>query len=408
MPLKPATRALTFLLGVLMAVMPLAMDILMPIMPALALAFSAEVSVVQMTVTMSIVGMACGQLIYGPLSDRYGRRPLLIAGLSLATIAAIFCAHARSIEALIAWRFLEALGASCGPVLARAMVRDMYAREAAARTLALMMIVLSLAPLFAPLIGGWLVVWRGWEATFWLAGGFIAAVLLAVIPGLPETAPRHKPGLPRQSLLRTFSFLLRQREFIAYMAPACFSGTVVMLFLSGSAFVLVGALGYSAIEYSYLLALVMVGQIAGATVASRLVGRLGVDRTLRAGAVIAVTSGLTMACLGWLNIDSGVAIVGPMIGYMVAHSFLMPTTTAGALTPFPSIAGAASALLGFCQLGCGAVASLALGWLYDGTQRPMTLFIGAASMGVFLSYAILVRGAARRRLAVTVAVAAHG
>src|SRR3989304_10271082 len=170
MLLKPRTASFTFLLGLLVAITPLSPDMFVPTMPEIASVFGADVATVQLTFTSFSLGVACGQLIYGPLSDRYGRRLPLLAGLALFAAGGLGCALSTSIEVLIAGRFIQALGMASGPVLARSIVRDLYAWDAAARTLALMSIVLGVAPILAPPAGTALLAWLGWGAGFWAGG----------------------------------------------------------------------------------------------------------------------------------------------------------------------------------------------------------------------------------------------
>lgn len=400
MPLKPRTASFTFLLGLLVAIAPLSTDTFVPIMPELASVFDTDVATVQLTFTAFYLGVACGQLVYGPLSDRWGRRAPLLAGLALFAAGGLVCAFASSIEVLIAGRFVQALGMSAGPVLARSIVRDLYSWDSAARTLALMSIVLGVAPIVGPLAGTALLAWKGWSAVFWTHAALAISLLTAVAFGLTETAPR-----PRQqymnpaALARNFVFLLGQRRFSAYMVALCAVQTGIAAFITSSAFVFMRSLGRTAGEYALLFAFVATGHIIGAIASSRMVMRLGIDRMIRIGSLIACLSGIVTAALGWAQVDHVAAIVVPIFVYMFSAAFILPHATAAALSPFPNIAGAASSLLGFIQFSLGAAASYVLGTLYDGTARPLTAAIGVMGAASILAYVFLVRpiAAAGRR-----------
>ena len=392
MLLKPRTASFTFLLGLLVAITPLSTDMFVPTMPEIATVFGADVATVQLTFTSFFLGVACGQLVYGPLSDRYGRRRPLLAGLALFAAGGLACALATSIEVLIAGRFLQALGMASGPVLARSIVRDLYAWDDAARTLALMSIVLGVAPILGPLAGTTLLAWKGWSAVFWALAAVAIALLAAVAFGLTETAPHPRlQAVSPAALARKFVFLLRQRRFTAYMVALCTVQTGIAAFISSSAFVLMRSLGHSAGEYAVMFAIVATGHIMGAIASSRLVMRLGIDRMIRAGSVLACLSGIVTAGLGWAGIDHAAAIVAPTFVYMFAAALVMPHATAAALSPFPKIAGAASSLLGVVQFTLGAITSYVLGALYDGTQRPLTTAIGLMGIASLLVHLFLVR-----------------
>ena len=397
MLLKPHTASFTFLLGILVALTALSTDIFVPAMPTLVSVFRADVASVQPSVTWFFIGVACGQLFYGAASDRYGRRAPLLAGLLLFVVASASCIGATSIEQLVAGRFVQGLGASAAPVLARSIVRDLYAWNEAARILALMGIVLGLSPILAPLLSTVLLALGGWQAIFWALVA-ISVLLLALIAfGLPETAPSRRAGRRIEAgrggpaaLARNFAFLLGQRHFLAYMSVSCITLSGVYAFVSSSAFVIVRALGHSPREFALSFAFVAVGNILGAIASSRLVMRYGMDRMIRIGTVLAFGSGAAMAVLGWLRVNHLAAIIAPAFVFLFAANFVLPHATAGALSPYPKISGAASSLLGFIQLTLGALASYVLGAAYDGTQRPLAIAFGIAGAGALAAYTLLV------------------
>jgi DHA1 family bicyclomycin/chloramphenicol resistance-like MFS transporter len=397
MLLKPHSASFTFLLGILVALGALSTDIFVPALPELAAVFGADVATVQQSATTFFIGVACGQLVYGPLSDRYGRRPPLLAGLALFAAASVFCAGSTSIEQLISGRFLQGLGVSAAPVLARSIVRDLYVWDEAARTLALMGIVLGLSPILAPLTSTALLAAGGWRSIFWALSAISALLLVFVAFGLPETALHARKLRGNGSgyggplvLARNFVFLLGERRYLAYMAVTCIILTGIYAFVSSAAFVIVHALGYSPRDFALCFAVVAIGNMLGAIASSRLVMRYGMDRMIRIGTVLAFGSGVVMTILGWLRVDHIAATVAPAFVFLFAVNFVVPHATAGALSPYPKISGAASSLLGFTQLAAGAATSYVLGATYDGTPLPLAMAFGLAGAASLLAYVFLV------------------
>lgn len=392
MPLKVQGLAFPFFLGTIAAVNPLSIDISLPTIPAVASFFGADVIAVQLTMTAFFAGLAIGQLVYGPLSDRFGRRPLLIAGLSLCLAGTLLCASAGSVDTLIAGRLLQAFGAASATVLTRSIVRDLYAWNEAARTLALMHVIFGIVPIVGPVAGSLLLIAWGWESVFWLVAAITAALLVWVALRLPETAPYPRAGAPSPAAIgRNFGFLLGERHFLAYMLAVLFIQAGIFAFVGGSSIVLIKALGYSAKEYGVVYALIMVGHITGAAWSSRLVLKQGIDRTIRLGALISFGSGGVLALLAWLHIGSALAIVIPMFCFMFGTTLIVPHATAAAMSPYPKIAGAASSLIGFGYLAAGAGMSYALGAIFDGTARPLTTAIALTGLVTLALYELLIR-----------------
>ncbi len=390
---KLDSRALPFtvLLGTLAALSSLSLDPFLPSLPTLVREFGRPVTTVQFTVTLFFIGLACGQTIYGPVSDRYGRRAPLIFGVALFLAATLYCANAHSIEGLIVGRFFQALGVSSGTVLGRSMVRDLYAWDAAAQKMAVIWLVFGLMPLSGPLLGALLLQAWGWQAIFWFMAALTAPVLVAILFGLPETSLERAGRAPRPSeLARDYLFLLRQRHFVLYVAMIFFIQTGVFAFVSNSSFVLVTALGFSAGEFGFLFAGIMVGHISGAALGSRLVRTMGIKATIRRGALLAFMSGVAALGFGWLNMRSPLAILVPMFFFMFAGSLVTPHSMAAAMSPFPKLAGAASSLTGLTQLAGGAAASYVLGWLFDGTARALSAAVALSGLAAVVVFELLI------------------
>lgn len=391
MHLSPGSVGLTVLLGLLVALTPLGTDAYLPTLPAIALAFGASVSAVQFTITTFFLGIAAGQLVWGPLSDRFGRKPLLLCGLSLFLLAALACMAATSVTEISFWRFVQGLGMSSGPVIARTIVRDLHSNEQAVRMLARMMIVFGIAPIGAPLLGAQLLSWWGWQAVFALLASVAIGLLASIAVGLKESAPRASTPATPAGIARAFANILTEPRFIAPFCVLLGTQIGIFAFVTNSAFVLVKAFGLSPREYSVLFAAVMIGQITGAWFTSRFVMRLGVNGMLRFGTRLACASGLLAAALAWSGLEHWLAIVLPFMGFMFAASCVIPNATAAALAPFPHSAGAASSLLGACAFVLGASVSVALGALYDGSARPMATVLALAGVCALLAERFLVR-----------------
>lgn len=392
--LRPDSFALIAALGALAALAPLSNDIYLVSLPSMTEAFDASVGRVQLTLTAFMVGFALGQYIYGPLSDRFGRRPLMLAGLALYVVASVVAATAATVEVLIVARFLQAIGMSSGPVLGRAVVRDLYDRESAARLLSYMAVVAGFAPVVAPIIGSQFHVTFGWRANFAFVAlyGLIALAVVALHFG--ETNKRLDPeALRLRRMAGNVRTLLSSRLYLGYALTASCVGSGLFAFISGSPFVFLKVLGFAAADFGYLFGFCMAGYLVGSWISGRFVLRLGMDRLLRLGIALALVGGLSMTLLAALHVNHVAAILGPMFVFMFAFALVLPQAMAGALTPFPHIAGNASSLIGLCQYGLSAVVGTAVAALFDGTQGPMAGAIGVMALLAALAYATLVRPA---------------
>ena len=384
--------AMTVLLGALIAVAPLAMDIYLASMPSMTRSLSATPEQVQLTLSLYMYGWGVTQIFVGPLTDRFGRRPALIAGLALFVAASLACAVARNIETLIAARVAQAIGMGTVAVVPRAIVRDLYSGEHAARMLSLMGIVLGIAPIVAPIIGSHLHVWFGWQANFVFVAAYGATALACVIAAFPETIrARDVRATTPEVILANYGSVLRSRTYIGYVLVAASGSSGLFAFLAGSAFVFVNVIGTGEEGFGFLFGAVMLGNIIGATVGSRVVVRLGIDRMLGYSTWLMLFSGLALAALAWGRVAHPLAIVVPMFLFMVALMTTMPQATAGALSAFPEIAGSAASLLLFCQFVLASTAALIVGMTFDGSERPMATTIAAATLLAFVSFRVLVR-----------------
>ncbi len=386
------SRLLILLLGALTAVGPFTTDTYLPSMPAIRDDFGVDMAMVQLTLSAAFFGGAIAQLFYGPLSDRFGRRPLLIAGLSLYVAASVGCLLAESIEQLIWARFLQVFGSICAPVLARAMVRDLHEREAAARMLALMGMVLSLGPILAPIIGGVLQANYGWRASFIFVTAYGVGLVVFVSLFLGESIrDKDAKAIHPTRLLQTFTHLVRSRVFVGYTLVNCALFGGLGAYLSGVSFVVIEVLAVPTEYFGFVFGTIMLGNIIGYTISGRIVMRIGLDRTLRYGVIGVAASGLLLAGFAWAGIVHVVTLVGPMMLYMCCFALSGPQAIAGALTPFPHAAGAASSLMGFFQSLTSAAVGMGVAIAFDGTPRALASFVCLAGISTLLAYVFIVR-----------------
>jgi DHA1 family bicyclomycin/chloramphenicol resistance-like MFS transporter len=394
---KPGTFALTALLAALTAIGPLSTDMYLPSLPAIAHAFDASVAGAQLTISSYLVGFAIGQLVYGPLSDRYGRKPVLLVAVAVYCAASFGCMVSASIDMLIAFRTLQALGGCGGVVLSRAIVRDLYSGARAGRELSLISMVMALAPVVAPLIGGVVQTGFGWRANFVVLTASGLLVAAAVWWRLPETLAQRAEAASPAAIVRTFGGFLRDGSFVAH------AGLVVLVFsglfawISASAFVLQDLYGLSSLEFGIAFAVGSAGFMVGSAIASRYVGRLGLDRVIGLGAAAQAIGGLLMVVALLLGLRSAVSLVVPMAIYLSGLGLVLPQATAGAMQPYRDRAGAASSLLGFLQQGGAALCGVIVGQLLGDSAWPMAAAVALTGVASLLLW-VTTRGLRRRAL----------
>jgi len=386
--LRPGTFALTLLLSAMTALGPLSIDMYLPSLPDIASTLLAPQARVQLTVSYYLIGFAVGQLFYGPLSDRYGRRPVLLAALAIYVTGTGICIAAQSIDPLLAARFLQGVGGAGSIVLARAIVRDLYSGVRAARELSLMGSISALAPIVAPMIGGVLQGAFGWRASFVLME--LAAAVVIILSGrlLPETL-RRKTGGPfaLASLITGYGVVLRHGAFLAYLAMISVSFGGLFAWISGGAVVLEGIYGFSPVTFGFMFSLGAAGYMIGAITASRLVVRRGLDRMMALGVTAIAAGGLGFG-LAVLTHISGFWLVASMAVYLAGMGLAIPQAMAGALTPFPDRAGTAASLLGLVQQAGAAIVAAALGEYLGRSAWPIAGVVVISGCMTFLIWAL--------------------
>jgi len=395
--LRPGTFALTLLLAMLTALGPLSMDMYLPSLPDIARVLQAPIAHVQLTVSSYLIGFAVGKVVYGPLSDRHGRRPVLLAALALYLASTLGCAASQSVDVLIGARFLQGIGGSGSIVLSRAIVRDLYSGVRAARELSLMGSIAAFAPIVAAMIGGVFQTAFGWRANFIFMAGAAIITVFAAARLLPETA-RRRSGEPVSlwSMVGGYRFVLRHRGFLVYLGIITLSYAGLFAWISGASVVLQSSYGFSPVTFGFTFALGAAGFMAGAMIAARLVVRLGLDRTMGLGVMLLTAGGLAMAAAVAAGIP-GIWLIVAMAVYLAGLGLAMPQAMAGALTPFPDRAGTAASLMGLVQQTVAAVVAAVIGGYLGHSAWPVTAVVVVMGGLTFLLWALTRR--LRRQIA---------
>ncbi|MGG5808021.1 multidrug effflux MFS transporter [Falsiroseomonas sp. CW058] len=384
-------RRLALILGALTALGPLGVDMYLPAFPALAADLGASAAAVQRTLAAFLFGMAAGQLVFGPMSDRLGRRVPMFAGLALFGLASVGCALAGSAEALAWLRLAQALGGCAGVVVARAVVRDLCDDRGAVRMMAMLMLVMGAAPILAPLLGGWVLAAVGWRGIFWILAGYALAALVLVALFLPESLPperRRRDG--PAAVLAVYLSILRDRRFLAHALAGALPMTGLFAYLVGSPLVLMEGHGLGPVAYGIAFGSNAFGLILTGQVVARLVRRGSPARLL----VLALWA--CAACGIGVPLAVATGALAPLLValflYMTTMGAVLPLATALAMAPLGRVAGSGSAVIGTLQFGGGAAVGVALGAIGGGVW-PMAALIGAAGCAGLAAHLLLRRGA---------------
>jgi DHA1 family bicyclomycin/chloramphenicol resistance-like MFS transporter len=367
------------LMGALTAIGPFSTDMYLPAFPAMAEGLRASLGEVERTLTVYFFGLAMAQLIYGPLADRYGRKPPLIAGLILYVIASLGCALAGDISTLTSWRVLQALGASAGMVVPRAVVRDHYNTQDAARALSTMMLVMGLAPILAPLIGGQLLP-LGWRSLFWVLTAIGLALLTVASLTMRESlAPENVHRLNWRTILGNYSGLLAHRGFMAHSLTGGLGQAGLFAYLAASPHLFIEVYGIPTQYYGLLFGSNAMAFIIGAQISAHLLRRypsLVLQRRALNVLAIAALIGLVLALTGLINLWLTMACI---LTYMFSYGFVSPNSAALALSEQGKRLGSASALMGTLQYSCGATATIAISFWPAHSALPLTTVMAACA-----------------------------
>ncbi|POA29749.1 MULTISPECIES: multidrug effflux MFS transporter [Pseudomonas] len=378
------------ILGALSAFGPLAIDFYLPAFPAMAAAFGTDEKHVQLTLAAYFLGLSIGQLAYGPVADRFGRRMPLLVGVGLFTLASLVCAFAPSLEWLIAARFLQALGGCAGMVISRAVVSDKCDAVGSAKVFSQLMLVMGLAPILAPMLGGLLVNLYGWQSIFIALTVFSALSALAVAVGLPESLPANQPRQPLSGALRQYGRLLSDRIFLGHALTGGIAIAGMFAYIAGSPFVFIKLYGVPAEHFGWLFGTNAAGFILVAQVNARLLSKRGPAFLLARTVWIYLAAGLSLLAVSSLHTEHLWPLLIPLFICIASLGCIIPNASACAMSGQGARAGSASAMLGCLQFSVAAGAAALVGVLHDGTAMPMAMVISLCGILV-VSVAMLTR-----------------
>ena len=387
---------MVLILGALSAFGPLAIDFYLPAFPAMAQAFATDEKHVQATLAAYFLGLSIGQLAYGPVADRFGRRKPLMFGVTLFTLASLACAYAPDLDTLILARFVQALGGCAGMVLSRAIVSDRCDPVASAKVFSQLMLVMGLAPILAPMLGGVLVNVAGWQSIFLALSLFSAACLLAVSLGLPESLPEHIPRQPLSGALRQYLRLFADRVFIGHALTGGIAIAGMFAYIAGSPFVFIKLYGVPAEHYGWLFGTNAAGFILVAQVNARLLAKRGPAFLLARAVWLYLAAGLVLLGVAAMRPTQLWPLLVPLFVCISSLGCIIPNASACAMSGQGARAGSASALMGCLQFSVAAGAAALVGLLHDGSAVPMALVISLCG-ALAVSVALLTRRLQARR-----------
>ena len=387
---------MVLILGALSAFGPLAIDFYLPAFPAMAQAFATDEKHVQATLAAYFLGLSLGQLAYGPVADRFGRRKPLLFGVGLFTLASLACAYAPNLDTLIVARFVQALGGCAGMVLSRAIVSDKCDPVASAKVFSQLMLVMGLAPILAPMLGGVLVNLSGWQSIFLALSLFSAFCLFAVGMGLPESLPAHMPRQPLSGALRQYLRLLADRVFIGHALTGGIAIAGMFAYIAGSPFVFIKLYGVPAEHYGWLFGTNAAGFILVAQVNARLLAKRGPAFLLVRAVWFYLAAALVLLGVAALRPAQLWPLLVPLFVCIASLGCIIPNASACAMSGQGARAGSASALMGCLQFSVAAGAAALVSVLHDGSAVPMTLVISLCG-ALVVSVALLTRGLQAKR-----------
>lgn len=386
------------ILGALSAFGPLAIDFYLPAFPAMALAFGTDEKHIQLTLAAYFLGLSIGQLAYGPVADRFGRRIPLLVGVALFTLASLACAFAPSLDWLIGARFVQALGGCAGMVISRAVVSDKCDAVASAKVFSQLMLVMGLAPILAPMLGGLLVNLYGWQSIFIMLTLFSALSALAVALGLPESLPANQPRQPLSGALRQYGRLLADKVFLGHALTGGISIAGMFAYIAGSPFVFIKLYGVPAEHFGWLFGINAAGFILVAQINARMLSKRGPAYLLARTVWIYLGAGSTLLGVSALHTPQLWPLLVPLFICIASLGCIIPNASACAMSGQGARAGSASAMLGCLQFSVAAGAASLLGVLHDGSAMPMAMVISLC--GVFaVSVAMVTRRLQNARIA---------
>jgi DHA1 family bicyclomycin/chloramphenicol resistance-like MFS transporter len=383
-------RKLIALLVALSAFGPMSMSIYTPAMTTIGHALMATDEEVKLTLTTFLIGFSAGQILYGPLSDKYGRKPVLLVGAAVYTLMGLACAFAPTVQELIVLRIFHGLGVCSGAVMSRAIVRDTFGHHGSARVMSWISLGINIAPAIAPIMGGYLTAWFGWQSIFFVLALFGAIVFVVVLFGLRESNPYLGQSAGIWGTVKQAGPMLVHRQFLGYALAIGFTFAAMFAYVVGSPFVLMNKLGLSSSAFAYWILTSVAGFTVGSYIATRTVNRLPLPVCIIIGLAIAAAGGVLMLVLSLAGHLSALSIVGPYFFVAIGSGLTMAPAMAGSVNQFPRQAGTASSLMGTLQMGGAAISTAIVTALTDGTQMPMIwTMLGASILGLATTLLLL-------------------
>ena len=356
------------------------MQILLPALPVIKETFKVSTEVAQLTLSFSMLAIALGTLFYGPLSDKYGRKPVMLLGLSIALVGSVFCFLANTIELLILGRFIQAFGAAVGLVLARAIVRDVYGAQEAARVIATLVMVMVVAPMLSPALGGELMLRLGWEYVFIVIAIACILISLLLFRNLPETLKEPVPFTGVAAMKGNYALLFRSRAFCGYAFCVTFVSVIFFSFISAAPEIMVAVLKRPPNEYGYYFVMLPIGFMAGNYFARHFGRSMELNRMIGIGASIGFIGVSLAIALQLVGFHQPIALFAPIALAVLGNGIALPNAQAAAINEFPKFAGSASGLTGFLQMFFSAISAQLVAVIFNGTVYPLLILMLIASI----------------------------
>lgn len=379
------------LLIFLSAISPVALNIFIPSMPNLTASLGTTHTVAQLTLTLYLVAFALSQLVHGPLSDKYGRRPVLLIGIALYIISSLACSFAVNIEQLIIGRIFQAIGGCTGVVITRAIVRDLYQRDKAASILGYMTMVMALAPLTSPTIGGFIDQYSSWRGTFYFVSVIGIILFIFSFKGLHETNHNRIQSINVVEIASKYLILLKERQYLGFVTGMAFSSSVFFSFIAGAPFLVTKILKLEPSVYGFYFVMVSIGYMVGNFLSGKLTTQLGSFKMFMLSNIILFIAMIVLLYFSYIGISKPLYLFLPMSFVACANGLAIPSAMASALSIRPEIAGTASGLAGFTQIAMGALATFVVGYFHNGTTTPMITSMVVGGVLSILCFLTLVK-----------------